>query len=251
MSGGNRQQPEKTLPPASQRNQFLTAREAAKYVTYSADYISRLAREGKLLAEQRGRQWYVSLDALKRFSLEQQAEQRARQELLREQRLQEYAHTRTAAMAEMQRQRTHSQVAPAALLTAVVGMCLLVLVSVGWFGYRQHLQVADVRAGLLELATSLQSSIPVLDWLISKSVAPSQPAELVPSHQVYITSTGVQVADGTALDAVLSDPVRVSEVGTSSLIIEPIFLPQPQPSYLIELVPRTIDPGDELPRINP
>jgi len=55
-------------PKTSKRVQ--KARDAAALVSYSPDYVSRLAREGKILAEQRGRDWYVDIDSLKLFVLE-------------------------------------------------------------------------------------------------------------------------------------------------------------------------------------
>lgn len=46
---------------------FLSIREAAKRVGYSPDYVSRLARESKIVASQLGRQWYVDIDSLLKY----------------------------------------------------------------------------------------------------------------------------------------------------------------------------------------
>lgn len=39
----------------------------ANKVSYSRDYITRLAREGKILATHVGRQWFVDLDSLNNY----------------------------------------------------------------------------------------------------------------------------------------------------------------------------------------
>ncbi|MFT7644497.1 MAG: excisionase family DNA binding protein [Candidatus Paceibacteria bacterium] len=42
-------------------------KEAAAAVSYSRDYITRLARENKIVASYVGRQWYVSIDSLNKY----------------------------------------------------------------------------------------------------------------------------------------------------------------------------------------
>lgn len=42
-------------------------KEAAGAVSYSRDYITRLAREGKIVASYIGRQWFVDVDSLKHY----------------------------------------------------------------------------------------------------------------------------------------------------------------------------------------
>ena len=69
-----------------QRQNFVKPADAAKRVSYTPDYITRLAREGKIDAVKDGRQWLVDLDSLKLFSLEVEADKRRRQEALREER---------------------------------------------------------------------------------------------------------------------------------------------------------------------
>lgn len=47
---------------------FLSIKDAAKLVSYSRDYVARLAREEKIVASQVGRQWFVDTVSLKSFA---------------------------------------------------------------------------------------------------------------------------------------------------------------------------------------
>src|SRR6056297_3605546 len=98
----------KVVKHPNQGARFVSAKAAAAHIDYTPDYISRLAREGKVVAEQRGRTWYVSLESLKLFSLQQAEEQRARQRALKEQRLREYAAKQRTAFATRATTQVHS-----------------------------------------------------------------------------------------------------------------------------------------------
>ena len=47
---------------------FLPLKDAAKQVSYSKDYVAKLAREQKIVATQIGRQWFVDTISLKNFA---------------------------------------------------------------------------------------------------------------------------------------------------------------------------------------
>lgn len=61
---------------------FLPIKEAAKVVSYSRDYVAKLAREEKIVASQIGRQWYVDLLSLKSFAEAAALEQEVRKQKL-------------------------------------------------------------------------------------------------------------------------------------------------------------------------
>lgn len=62
------------------RNQkFIPTRDAARKVSYTPDYVTKLARDGKIISQKVGRSWYVDLDSLKLFVLERDAEKRRHQ----------------------------------------------------------------------------------------------------------------------------------------------------------------------------
>jgi Fic family protein len=57
-----------TLTPASKRREeFLPLKEISKKTPYSAKYLNLLAREGKLEAHKKGRNWFSSVEAVERY----------------------------------------------------------------------------------------------------------------------------------------------------------------------------------------
>ena len=74
-----------TEPAASHgktKNKLIPVREAAKLVSYTGDYISKLAREGKIESELRGRNWFVDPESVKLFSLQAKSDKRKRSQLI-------------------------------------------------------------------------------------------------------------------------------------------------------------------------
>lgn len=68
---------------------FVSVKDAAKLVSYSRDYLSKLAREGKVNATQVGRQWFVEIDSVKKFIENKDLEQEVYRRRLSEERKQE------------------------------------------------------------------------------------------------------------------------------------------------------------------
>ena len=64
-------------------------KEAIEVVSYSRDYVTRLAREEKIVASLVGRQWFVDIDSLKSYTETSAMEQDLRKKLLSQQRKQE------------------------------------------------------------------------------------------------------------------------------------------------------------------
>lgn len=64
-------------------------KEAAQVVSYSRDYVTRLAREHKIKATYIGRQWFVELDSLRHYAETSALEQAVRKKQLSEERKQE------------------------------------------------------------------------------------------------------------------------------------------------------------------
>jgi len=61
----------KTLKPSSSKK-YSTLSELAKLTPYSAKYLNLLSRHGKIDAHKEGRNWVISLDAIKRYQSERQ-----------------------------------------------------------------------------------------------------------------------------------------------------------------------------------
>ena len=77
---------EPTASHGKNEDKFIPVRDAADLVSYTGDYISKLAREGKVDGERRGRNWFVDPESLKLFSLKAEADKRKRSELIAAQR---------------------------------------------------------------------------------------------------------------------------------------------------------------------
>jgi hypothetical protein len=71
--------------------ELQSIRHAAKQTGYSHDYVTKLAREGKIVAAQIGRNWFVDIDSLQHYSAISQNEQLIRQRHLSEERKNERA----------------------------------------------------------------------------------------------------------------------------------------------------------------
>ena len=56
-----------SLQNLDKNSEFISLSEAVMLVTYSRDYIGRLAREGKILSKQINKQWFINRQALFNF----------------------------------------------------------------------------------------------------------------------------------------------------------------------------------------
>ena len=68
---------------------LFSIRDAAHATSYSRDYITRLAREGKIFASHVGRQWFVDVDSLQAYAEAVALEQEVRKQQLSEERKRE------------------------------------------------------------------------------------------------------------------------------------------------------------------
>jgi len=55
------------IEPTNKNRQFIKLSEATELVPDSQDYLSLLARRGKLAATKIGKDWYVTPEALKNY----------------------------------------------------------------------------------------------------------------------------------------------------------------------------------------
>ncbi|HMA77611.1 MAG TPA: hypothetical protein VKP88_00530 [Candidatus Paceibacterota bacterium] len=229
----------KVVKHPNQGARFVSAKAAAAYVDYTPDYISRLAREGKVVAEQRGRSWYISLESLKLFSLQQAEEQRTRQQALKEQRLREYATKQSAVSSRRASTQLQTQALSAALAAGAVGMCLLVVGALGWTVVREELQLAQLYRGAEAVLSELGQvfAVPFSDDATDATDAPAAVDAAVPANQVRIIDGVLVVQEGASLRNAFSDPVTVSAVGTTSAILTPVFSPGTDTAYQLEVTP--------------
>ncbi len=99
---------------------------ALKHSSYSRDYITRLAREQKIVASQVGRQWYIDLDSLKKYEEAILVEQKIRKQKLSEERRRERSQKISesrknySAASQSRRVKTNTALASAVLFVGVL-----------------------------------------------------------------------------------------------------------------------------------
>ncbi len=168
---------------------FISIKEAASLVSYSRDYVARLAREKKIVATQVSRQWFVDPVSLKNFAELSNIEQDLRKRQLSE-------HRRRGLLVKQEVKNIKSslkgRVRSGVLRSRVAAtFVLLTGLSFGVFGYHEY--------GVI-LASVNNSS---LDWSIMNDddhnkyaeikFSESEVTELLPqAKQVAVYSTVVE-----------------------------------------------------------
>jgi hypothetical protein len=192
---------------------MLSIRSVSTQTGYSRDYITRLAREQKIIAVQVGRQWFVELGSLEKYSTMMALEQKLRQQRLSEER------KKQLQVVELTEKKIENQVIKRKValhrpMAVVVGVLLLGLVS----GF------AMVRIPFFSKRFTQQTaSISFVQWFYPEAVvvggSPSGSVQPTPagaevinfSHEAFRLSTMAQPTDG-----VLLLPSATS--GTSSVV---------------------------------
>jgi hypothetical protein len=112
---------------------LTSIKEACSDVTYSRDYVTRLAREGKIIASLIGRQWFVDVDSLKNYAAQSQVESELRKAQLSEERKQEQLFHKTKEQQQVAHQQVASSVRTRAMMAS--GSVLALGLTLGVFGY--------------------------------------------------------------------------------------------------------------------
>lgn len=208
---------------------FLPVREAADLVSYTPDYVAKLARQDKIKAHQEGRQWMVDVDSLKLFELQGEADRKRRAEQLRNERLRELASVQQTAVEQNVISHTQATTAPALLLTAVTVACSLV---VGVLIHTISIEKISFRTMAASLATVV---LQVGDVLPFPAYEKFFAVEDTPGSSSSAASCEdcAEVVD-PQLQALFSDPVRVIETTEELQIIQPVFSEESDFSYSVQ-----------------
>lgn len=167
---------------------LIPIKDAASRVSYSRDYVARLAREGKIVASQIGRQWFVDLTSLQNFSAEATAlEEVRRQDLRAERRRELMAKESLGALDEVVARRVATQRFDAAVITAAV-VCLGLFIGVGSY------TAATIPGSPLE---DFSRALAVVSVPVRTQVSQSSGAEVVlppakEEHSTLLMSTVVE-----------------------------------------------------------
>ncbi len=231
---------------------------------YTSDYVSKLAREGKVLGTLVGRQWYVDRNSLSEF-LEQVAKQKSvRQEVLRTERKIERAvmSTHVGLTAPTIPKPTHALAQSVAIFAVLFFMGTFSFVAI-----EERLSFADIEQGVEVVGVDLlhvfpgseavqpNSQVAFLGWFKSfwspepiplqeqapEKVASDNGVLMAPAEQseqgLVLLDGGTTASQVEAVRSQFSDPVTVRFEDDSSGIITPIFKNKSDENYRFLLVP--------------
>lgn len=146
---------------------YETSTEIARRSGYSRDYISKLARAGKVRATKVGRTWLVDSVSFQSFVMSARTQ-------------------RQAGLAPTLVQATPSSLPArpiaakhAWLQTTAVVLCGCVLGMIGWFGYRSALGIDDLQQGAVAVVMDWKTQLMPPDLHTSVAATRSLPALLV------------------------------------------------------------------------
>ncbi|MFT5036442.1 MAG: hypothetical protein ACI9VM_000002 [Candidatus Azotimanducaceae bacterium] len=234
-----------------EEKKYLIASDAAKLIGYSSDYVTRLAREEKIVAKQINRKWFIEIDSLKLFSLVGEAEKRVRKEKLREERISERAIMLREANEQVLGVHVQPSQVSALMQTAVLSLCLFVLGNLLWVSLESDLETSGILAGVSEIGSSFSDRIfqtASFAFILSQNDAPTPNTDLrvlndTPSSDPQFQGIVVfenEDMSAQAIDAVresFSDEVRIDFEGDDTGVITPVFKDREGDDYRFLLVP--------------
>lgn len=166
---------------------FLSIKEAATSVSYSKDYVSRLAREKKIVATQVGRQWYVDPVSLRSFAEMASLEQEVRKQQLSLERRKEQSVKRDAkAVKSSVSSRLNKRMERARVAATFV---LLLGMSLGVFGYIYN------DSSLIASLVKVDGTVALINRDIKKGEEDSLPLPVPQKEPVAVYSTVIEKTD--------------------------------------------------------
>ena len=214
---------EPKTPRTVEHNNYLTAREAADLVSYAPDYITRLAREGKVAATRSGRQWLIEPHSLQHFVAETELQKERRREQLRAERQLE----RTPAVAptpyamELPDWRDEGRATVARVQALLVTCSVVVLIFVGRYGAPVSVDVQTASLG--EWFTNLIVDERLVEQTRVVDGADAARARSMPQVERTTGELTVQEAERDDIAGLFSDEVQVTFFDASQGTVTPQF----------------------------
>lgn len=181
---------------------FYPIKTVASKVSYSRDYITRLAREGKIHATNVGRQWFVDLESLNSY-----CESSSIEADLRKKRLSEERKIEQQAILEAKRKKAHRETKAKFFdvrATAVASVVLTLGLVGGWVTYNviNFDQVSQTFAtNIFGVSESQVGLVPASEKvkLSSNLTAPSDNTQSAPQPIEVVRPISKDVANGILL----------------------------------------------------
>ena len=137
--------------------EYATSTELARRVSYTSDYIGRLAREKKINAAQVHRRWYIQTDSLMAFIDTSELNKKERSDALKTQRNKERAVHKKEKSKQRKQDIAHSSVVFAQAF--VVLMCGISMGFLGWTTLHQNLMAGDMAHGAQIVAQDIMQAV--------------------------------------------------------------------------------------------
>lgn len=212
---------------------LTSIKEAVDSVSYSRDYITRLAREGKIFATVVERQWFIDLDSLKAYAQSSDLEREVRKRQLSEERKQEHQ-TRldVAAQKTSYRKQANSLHGKA---VAVAMMVLFAGVAGGW-GVQQ-LTLLKGGYSLSELSTKI-FSLKNTDSVATVTESQSEIFKQALQNSAVATTVSQDIKNiGDVQQGILLLPAKVATTSVNSLFSDDVIAVQkPDGGYVVARV---------------
>ena len=183
-------------------------KEAAQSSPYSRDYITRLAREGKIIASNINRQWFIAVDSLQSYAEASAFESEIRKKQLSAERKQE---RQLRQATEQQKERRHAR-ARTLHVRSVVAACAVLGIGLasGSATYQLLLPVSENSA-------TQTAQLPAAENTPDDNLAADSDTEAAAeAKRVSVQSLGEVEAGvlllpnaSTTVEALFSDPVQV------------------------------------------
>lgn len=169
---------------------LVPIREAASSVSYSRDYVARLAREGKIVASQIGRQWFVDVDSLRRFASEASALEEVRKAELRAERKRELMAKEALATLDTRVRVTDTKQRFDAFAVAVAVLCLGIVTGLGayTFSIMPDAKLASLTHSVTETAAPVNDA-EVVTTLATEEESPFRLINEADSQATLLLST--------------------------------------------------------------
>ncbi len=221
--------------PKNSSAAFISSKEAAELFGYTPDYISKLAREKKIVAKLEKRRWLVNPESVKLFVLESEAQMRHRQdEMRREQKKEVFQSKLARSEAESVEKYSHSASLALGLTVALFAIVSL-LGGVSWVAYSEDLDMRAFALGGVEVKEMFSDLLPE-SWTRWRFVREDE-LPVVDNRGVVLLPEEASEAAKESVRQQFSDEVEVDFVDDDSGVITPVFKTKSDESYQFVLVP--------------
>ncbi|MFT7507682.1 MAG: virulence-associated protein VagC [Acidimicrobiales bacterium] len=213
------------------RKEYLPSAVLSKRFGYSPDYISRLAREGKVIATRVGRQWLINEVSLQHFIEDLNTEKTNRSQALRMQRRTELtAHTQQKKT--QKKKENHTSHLALAQASIVMGLGLITGL-LGWTMVSNDINFSEITSGAGKMYAQIIQSIIPNPMNVTNTAGTSASASIeietpdIPSFERYTevspTVSIDEFRDNPRSFTEFSDEVEVISENEDTRVIRPIF----------------------------